>query len=45
VGFKTQVLELVSWAEFKFCSMAIVRKREDKLTCRLMVVYGAPYED
>jgi hypothetical protein len=39
VGFKTHVLEVTSWVEFRFCSMAMVRNCEDNLTWRLIVVY------
>jgi hypothetical protein len=45
VGFRAQTLEVMSWEKFNFCSMTLIRNCEDNLIWRLIVVYGAPYED
>jgi exonuclease III len=45
MGFRNQMLEVISWEFYVYCASAIVKNIYDKVTWRLIVVYGSPYED
>jgi hypothetical protein len=45
VGFKSSVLDLVSWYEGKFCVVSHFRNIVDGFNWRFIVVYGSPYEE
>jgi hypothetical protein len=45
VGFRNTAIEIISWQEFNFCAVSIVRNYAGKITWRLIVVYGSPYEE
>jgi hypothetical protein len=45
VDFKNLMFDLVSWQCFEHCTSAIVSNQVDKVTWRLLVVYGSPYEE
>jgi hypothetical protein len=45
MGFRNQMLEVISWEFSVYCASAIVKNIYDKATWRRIVVYGSPYED
>jgi hypothetical protein len=45
VGYRAQTLEVMSQENFSSCFIILIRNCEDNLIWRLIVVYGAPYED
>jgi hypothetical protein len=45
VGFRNLVIDVISWQEFEFCSVAIVKNVDDRIVWRLITIYGSPYDD
>jgi hypothetical protein len=45
VGIKAQSMEIISWCNFTYSRMMMIRNYSDNLVWRLIVVYGPPYDE
>jgi hypothetical protein len=45
VGLKSTCFSLISWQEFQYARVALIKKITNSFIWRLAVVYGSPYEE
>jgi hypothetical protein len=45
MGLKSVCFPLISWQEFQYAGVALIKNSSDGFIWRLVVVYGSPYEE